>query len=224
MQLLRPFQSLTAIVLLGSVVLGTTKPTYVLAAEVINDGTGYHNGKLSDGSGLGWIASGVLKHGCGSGPKIKNCYGMSLTDNPNKMLDTNHLDTPRQRIELPAPHAKNGERYTYTWKYYLSSKTRTGKNFFHNWQILQRPKDASGGPVLTMDAIADKIVIKDDLCPQAKCPSIPLSNYTDRTVLNTMDVTFGPQGRINYQLTDADSGEVLLTYARGGGVGRDEVK
>jgi len=137
------------------------------------------------------LSSGVLIHGYKDSVKypinIDDCYRITLTSDATKQLDEGHLDSPRQRNEFKSPHAYDGEKYEWSWKSYLSSKTGTSNSFFHLWQIVSR--GGTGGPRVTMDAVKDTVSIKDITgqgCPSSGCPSIALSSYTDKTMINTI--------------------------------------
>ncbi|KAK7062609.1 hypothetical protein VNI00_000097 [Paramarasmius palmivorus] len=89
-------------------------------------------------------------------------------------------------------------------------------------QVLTR--GGNGGPVVTLDAVKGQIAIKDEVrdCAQTKCPSIPLSDFTDRTTVHFVTVTYGSQGSLRYVVQDADNGHMeLLRYQVTGEMGED---
>ncbi|KAK0185749.1 hypothetical protein F5146DRAFT_1144254 [Armillaria mellea] len=131
--------------------------------------------------GLSWMSSGILLvDECGKGTAISDCYSLELSSDPSKNLQDRDLDTPRQRIELWIPGVADGTTQKFKWRFYLSSQTGTTKNFFHLMQVLSR---GDGGPIVTLDAVNDRIMIKDYKrdCDVTECPSIPLDRFTDRT-------------------------------------------
>ncbi|KAK0222108.1 hypothetical protein IW262DRAFT_1271895, partial [Armillaria fumosa] len=150
---------------------------------------------------------------------ISDCYSLELSGDPNKNLQDYHADSPRQRIEIWTPGVADGTTQKFKWRFYLSSQTKTTKNFFHLMQVLSR---GDGGPIVTLDAVNDSIMIKNYKrdCDVTGCPSIPLDRFTDRTTVHF--VTFGPKGSINYVIKDAaDESVALLSYNVKGAMGSE---
>ncbi|PBK67298.1 hypothetical protein ARMSODRAFT_1020770 [Armillaria solidipes] len=171
--------------------------------------------QLSDGThsleagninkGLSWMSSGIL---------------LSSLETPAKTYRI-AMWTPRQRIEFWTPGVADGTTQKFKWRFYLSSQTKTTKNFFHLMQVLSR---GDGGPIVTLDAVNDRIMIKDYKrdCDVTGCPSIPLDRFTDRTTVHFVTVTFGPKGSLEYVIKDAaDESVALLSYSVKGAMGSD---
>ncbi|KAL1746626.1 hypothetical protein HDZ31DRAFT_33777 [Schizophyllum fasciatum] len=180
----------------------------------LNNGNQLSNGKIGQ---LTWEASGVLKTPCtDSKIAIGNCYSLSLSKNPKTNLDTNHLDSPRQRNEFRVPYGAAGETRTYSWKQYLYSSTGSGSSFFHLMQVLDYN---TLQPVITLDARNGRVQIESSTLCRSGCPSIPMSSYTDRTTLHSMRITYGPSGSLTYTVSDAQTKNTLITYSTKGALG-----
>ena len=130
------------------------------------------------------IHVGVLKTPCtDSKIAIGNCYSLSLSKDPKANLDTNHLDSPRQRNEFRVPYAAAGETHTYEWKTRIAGDTGTSNNSFHLMQIFDQEQ---GGPMLTLTARKGRVSVESaSLCGYG-CASTEWGKYTDRTVQHTM--------------------------------------
>jgi hypothetical protein len=156
------------------------------------------------------VLSGILYQGCDSPMNITDCYTLSLSQDPTKNLDPG-FPTPRQRIEFRSPNQADGTTVKYTWKHYLQTGVGTTTSFFHLMQIFST---GDGGPVITLDAVSGKIIIKNyfQSCGGAGCPSMDLAKYEGRVTSNTLVVTYGPNGEMSYVVSDASSGNILLSY------------
>ncbi|KAF7299247.1 hypothetical protein MIND_00873400 [Mycena indigotica] len=171
---------------------------------------------------LKWQSSGILFDGCSDSVTfpiaIDKCFSLQLSASPKENLQAPNADSPRQRIEFLTEGAADGATFRYSWKYYLSSKTGTTKNFFHLMQLLMR----DGGPVIALDAVNDKVALRDFVrdCPAKGCPSIDLDDFTDRTTAHDMLVTFGPNGAVQYTVKDSVGGKTLLSYSATGEMGK----
>ncbi|GLB42832.1 hypothetical protein LshimejAT787_1202810 [Lyophyllum shimeji] len=185
------------------------------------DGKSLQSGKIN--SQLSWQASGKLWKGCtDSAIAITDCYSVSLSSDPEANLDPSPGEL-RQRIEFLTPGAADGTKHSFEWKYYLPSSVGTSNHFFHLMQLLTRG-GGRAGPVISLDASNGKIVIRDYKrdCASTKCPSIPLSSFTDRTTLHSVTVTYGPNGHFDYVIKDAkDQGKQLLRYTVTGQMGSE---
>jgi hypothetical protein len=132
---------------------------------------------------------GVLKTGCTiSG--IYDCYHMSLGSSPKEQLDTNHLDSPRQRDEFHFPQVSGGTQFAYKWKQYLYTSTGSGSTWFHLMQVFDAVKN---GPLVTLDALSGTLRIKDYVrgtggtsCGTITCPETELYNYLGTTMTHTI--------------------------------------
>ncbi|TRM63166.1 hypothetical protein BD626DRAFT_583624 [Schizophyllum amplum] len=200
--------------ILITLLLSTLACTAAPSQTTLNDGKQLRNGKIGQ---LTWEASGVLKTPCtDSKIAIGSCYSLSLSKDPNTNLDTNHLDSPRQRNEFRVPHGAAGETRTYSWKMYLYSSTGSGSSFFHLMQVLDY---VTLQPVVTLDARKGNVQIESSTLCKSGCPKIPMSAFTDRTTLHTMTITYGPSGSISYKIVDVSSKKTLLTYSAKGALG-----
>jgi hypothetical protein len=119
---------------------------------------------------------------------------MYLTSDPASELDTNHLDSPRQRNEFHFPQVEAGTAFTYTWKQYLYSSTGTGSTWFHLMQAFGVVEDS---PLVTLDAVSDTLRIKDYVrgtggssCGSVVCPKTDLASYQGMTM--THHISYGP--------------------------------
>ncbi|KAF7354012.1 DOMON domain-containing protein [Mycena venus] len=184
----------------------------------INDGTSFNQGTIGT---MIWQASGVLESGC-TLSTISNCYHMFLTDDPTQQLDTNHLDSPRQRDEFHFPQVSAGTAFAYTWKQYLYASTGTGSTWFHLMQAFGVSED---GPLVTLDAVSDTLRIKDYVrgtggtsCGSAACPTTDLANYHGTTTTHHISGKFGPSGSLSYNITN-DAGNTILSYTVSGSMG-----
>lgn len=183
--------------------------------------------------------SGVLYKGCNSTSSIKisDCYQLSLVRDPTKQLDPGFPDSPRQRIEFYTPGAADGTTHKYTWKYLYEFHLRvnrrllmsffslapgvgTSTHFFHLMQLYSR---GDGAPIVTLDALSGKVTVRDykRSCASTQCPSVALSSFTGKTTVHTMSVTYGPQGKMNYVITDFQTRKVILSYKVSGPMGSE---
>jgi len=164
---------------------------------------------------------GILSSGCSSSIDISDCFTLSLTSNANKELDIRDppFPTPRQRVEFRSLTEADGSTFKYTWKHYLHSGVSTSDHFFHLMQVFST---GNGGPVVTLDARSGTAAIQDYArsCSDTRCPAIPLSSFTDRVTHHTMTVTYGPNGKLHYVVSDAGSGDTLLSYSVTGAMGK----
>ncbi|KAJ7654282.1 hypothetical protein B0H17DRAFT_1146779 [Mycena rosella] len=137
--------------LLASVLVGTlavpapTGNSTLQRRTTISGGTSFNQGTIGS---MTWQASGGLESGC-TLSTISNCYHMFLTSDPTQQLDTNHLDSPRQRDEFHFPQVSAGTAFSYTWKQYLYASTGTGSTWFHIMQAFGVSED---NPLVTLDA------------------------------------------------------------------------
>ncbi|KAJ7029708.1 hypothetical protein C8F04DRAFT_744357 [Mycena alexandri] len=185
----------------------------------ISDGDAFNQGTIGS---MTWQASGLLESGC-TLSTISNCYHMFLTSDPTQELDTNHLDSPRQRDEFHFPQVSAGTEFSYTWKQYLYSSTGTGSTWFH---IMQAFGVSENNPLVTLDAESGTLRIKDYVrgtggtsCGSAACPTTDLDNYHGKTTTHQISGQFGPSGRLSYKITDDATGDTILTYTVDGAMG-----
>ncbi|KAF7362464.1 hypothetical protein MVEN_00594000 [Mycena venus] len=179
----------------------------------LTNGSGIYFGKVGT---MTWGASGILTKGCASST-ISNCYGMYLTSNASAMLDTDHLDSPRQRNEWHFPTVSSGQSFSYSWKQYLDSSTGSSTHFFHLMQVFGIPES---GPIVALDALSGNLKIVDftnSSCGLLPCPSTPLSNYLGKHTTHAISGKFGPTGNLTYTV-NGPSGKIL-TYSRKDGLG-----
>ncbi|KAL1702872.1 hypothetical protein EV121DRAFT_261658 [Schizophyllum commune] len=190
------------------------------SAKILNDGTKFAYGKAFDNQ-VQWQMAGVLESPCTgdfANIGISDCYQFSLSADGSKNLDTNHLDSPRQRNEFRCPNNAAGETHTYEWKTRIAGDTGTSNNFFHLMQIFDQEQ---GGPMLTLTARKGRVGVESaSLCGDG-CASTEWDDYTDRTVQHTMKITFGPNGSMDYNVEDADTGESLISQSLQGAFGSD---
>ncbi|KAJ7613838.1 hypothetical protein DFH06DRAFT_1063593 [Mycena polygramma] len=185
----------------------------------INGGTSFNQGMIGS---MTWQASGVLESPC-TLSTISDCYHMFLTDNPNEQLDTNHLDSPRQRDEFHFPQTSSGTSFSHSWKHYLYSSTGTGSTWFH---VMQAFGVSENSPLVTLDAEGTTLRIKDYVrgtggasCGSADCPTTALSNYHGQTTTHQISGKFGPSGSLSYKITNDATGDEILSYTVNGNMG-----
>ncbi|KAF7351871.1 DOMON domain-containing protein [Mycena venus] len=190
----------------------------------ISDGNAFNQGNIGN---MTWQASGVLESGCIIGgvtlSTISDCYHMFLTNNASAELDTNHLDSPRQRDEFHFPQLSAGIEFSYTWKQYLYSSTGTGTTWFHLMQVFGVVED---NPLVTLDAVSGALRIKDyvrgtggSLCGTIDCPTTNLTNYDGTTATHTISGMFGPNGSVSYEVRNTVTGDEIISYAVNGSMG-----
>ncbi|KAJ7915737.1 hypothetical protein B0H13DRAFT_1610124 [Mycena leptocephala] len=151
---------------------------------------------------------GILESGC-TLSAISNCYYLSLSNNSAEQLDTNDLDSPRQRDEFHFPLVSGATEFSYTWKQYLYASIGTSSTWFH---IMQTFGEVENSPLVTLDVVSDTLRIKDHVrgtggksCCTVACPFIV------RSPLRTLSRIFGPGGGLSYNVTN-DVGDNILTY------------
>lgn len=189
----------------------------------LSDGSGLKSGQI-DGT-LAWQSTGVLYKGCSSSKDhpilIKDCYTLSLSSDPTKNLDPDHLDSPRQKIEFSTRKGSAGETHKFRWRYYLSSQTGSASPFFHIMQLISRG-GSSTGPLVTADIVNGKVFVNDNVRGGADRPFMALEDYTDRTTLHEVSVTYGDKGSFKYTVKSiTDNDKLLLTYEAIGFMGHD---
>ncbi|KAF7290047.1 hypothetical protein HMN09_01309700 [Mycena chlorophos] len=156
-----------------------------------------------------WGSSGILTSACPAGSLITNCYSMFLSPNASAMLDTAHLDSPRQRTEWHFPTLSTGSSFSYSWKQYLATGTSTSVHFFHLMQVFGVPEN---GPVLTLDALSGQLTIVDTSCGSS-CPTTPLSNYWGQYTTHYISGKTGASGTLTYTVK-GQTGSTILSYTR----------
>ncbi|KAJ6497424.1 hypothetical protein C8R45DRAFT_126918 [Mycena sanguinolenta] len=180
----------------------------------ITNGTTFLYGTVGN---MTWDTSGVLTQGCNTST-ISKCYGMYLSSNASAMLDTGHLDSPRQRNEWHFPAVSSGKSFSYSWKQYLDPSTGSSTHFFHLMQAFGIPEN---GPIVTLDALNGTLKIADSKntsCGfELLCPSASLSKYLGVYTTHRISGAFGPSGSLNYTVTGPKG--KILSYARTGGLG-----
>ncbi|KAJ7663652.1 hypothetical protein B0H17DRAFT_1143896 [Mycena rosella] len=147
----------------------------------INEGTSFNRGTIGS---MTWQASGrsvppdQLNCRC---PRIRlhaiDDLGLLPhvpNEHPTQQLDTNHLDSPRQRDEFHFSPVSAGTAFSYTWKQYLYASTGTGSTWFHIMQVFGV---AENNPLVTLDVVAGTLRIKDYVRGNAACPTTDLGNY-----------------------------------------------
>ncbi|KAK7057771.1 hypothetical protein R3P38DRAFT_1186279 [Favolaschia claudopus] len=164
---------------------------------------------------MAWQVSGILTKGCTSSI-ISNCYGMYLSSNASDMLDSNHLDSPRQRNEWRFPTLSSNQSFSYSWKQWLDLSTGSSTKFFHLMQVFGLPEN---GPIITLGAAKGSLKITDYTSTPcgASCPSTPLSNYLGIYTTHTISGKFGPSGSMKYTVVGPRG--TILSYSRTGGLG-----
>lgn len=172
---------------------------------------------------------------------IGDCYHMFLTSNASAELDTNHLDSPRQRDEFHFPQISAGIEFSYTWKQYLYSSTGTSTTWFHIMQVFGVVED---NPLVTLDAgrpahqglrarhrwyivrhhrlphdgFNELCWDDDDAHHLVSCTkSISTSTlFANSWVCRGM---FGPSGSLSYEVKNTVTGDEIISYTVDGAMG-----
>ncbi|GAA5863520.1 hypothetical protein JCM3774_006510 [Rhodotorula dairenensis] len=166
--------------------------------------------------GVKWQASGILEDAAnlpGQLMYIQRPLTIHL-GGPGQSLD----GKGRQRTEILSwPPAAGGEIWSYTWKFHLHPDLPSSSKFFHLTQLFSR--EASGF-VVALGLVQNKIRISSQLPlllgqdgNPLPLPEIPAERYWGRTVLHRCVVQWGSRGSVDYSLSDAVTGELLLRYA-----------
>ncbi|KAH9821148.1 hypothetical protein DFH28DRAFT_1120504 [Melampsora americana] len=199
------------------------KTTYTTGLEP-NSTTGSFDKSFGEG-GLTtkWQSSGELsKGGCDVSlvgvELIKDCYRMSLSGEDGKHLGNGDYATARQRIEVYVAGVVDSSTWEYSWKAFLATSTTTN-TFFHLWQLLTRGGNGLSGPVVTLEALNGKAIVKDVVRCADGCTSVDIDQFSHRLIQHQMIVKYGNEGKIEYQAIDSLSGINLLTYNASGFMG-----
>jgi len=181
------------------------------SAKTLADGSSYQTGHIE---GMTWQSSGILTQGCTNNPGIGDCFGMTLSSNPNANLEPGNWSN-RQRNELHFTPQADGATYTYQWKHYLASGTTSTSHFFHLMQVFST---SDGNPIITLDAEQNTIRIDDNTRNCDPCGStFPLGSFEGRVTQHRMTIRSGNNGQIEYTVTDGSS--TLIHYATNGYMG-----
>ncbi|KAK4703153.1 hypothetical protein P7C70_g3064, partial [Phenoliferia sp. Uapishka_3] len=85
-------------------------------------------------------------------------------------------------------------------------------------QLISRGGGVSG-PIITLNAVGDKVFFSDKLRGCETCESMDLSDFVGKTTVEKVAVTYGPTGSIKWQVQDAATGETMLEYSATGNMG-----
>lgn len=72
---------------------------------------------------------------------------------------------------------------------------------------------SDANPVYFLDVLKSQVVLKDVKANQIVA-STDLSNFLQRPLQHSLTVTFGPNGNIDYQVTDGSSGAMVLGWTK----------
>ncbi|KAF8313783.1 hypothetical protein DL93DRAFT_2058671, partial [Clavulina sp. PMI_390] len=147
---------------------------------------------------------------------ITDCYEMSLVADPTQQLDPDSA-TPRQRIEFLTAHQPAASESPSVASTCSSSCVFLSASFFHLMQIFST---GDSGPVYFMDIIEDMVYVKD-VAAGTYLTSATLANFSNRPLLHTMTITYGPSGSIQFAITDSQTGAAVLSFSKSGGIGSD---
>jgi hypothetical protein len=64
-------------------------------------------------------------------------------------------------------------------------------------------------PIYTLDLVKDTAAIKDYF-NKTTLQNMPIADFFNRPLFNTINITFGPQGAFEFALSDAMSGAELM--------------
>ncbi|KAM0750336.1 hypothetical protein T439DRAFT_381037 [Meredithblackwellia eburnea MCA 4105] len=140
--------------------------------------------------------------------------GSSVASSTVSSTATSATATPtgRQRIEIYTwPGALANETWNYKWTSWQRPGISTSAHFWHAWQILRR--DGSGGPVITLDYKASRVVFTDTVAGCTACVTSSLRSWYGIVAVHEMNITYGPQGNVSYSVADSHSPDVpIITY------------
>ncbi|KAF8313786.1 hypothetical protein DL93DRAFT_1118251 [Clavulina sp. PMI_390] len=144
--------------------------------------------------------------------------------------------SPRQRIEFLTAHQPNGAKWKYVWRSYIPSydsiynSTNLLVSFSHNacpsagstsfFHLMQIFSTAIDNPVFVLDIIKDMVYVKDTAAG-TYIASATLADFSNRPLLHTMNITYGPSGSIKFAITDSQTGAAVLSFSKSGGIGSD---
>ncbi|POY75446.1 hypothetical protein BMF94_1518 [Rhodotorula taiwanensis] len=190
-------------------------PPTALLGPLIADGKAAQSGVLVQG--VKWQASGILEDAAnmpGQVAYIERPLTIHL-GGPTQCID----DKGRQRTEILSwPPSAPGETWSYTWKFHLHPDLPTSSKFFHLMQLFSREQK---GWVVALGLVQNKVRISSQLPPllggsdgttPVPLPEIGADRYWGRTTRHYMLVTYGPNGAVDYSISDAVTNELLLRY------------
>ncbi|KAF8317908.1 hypothetical protein DL93DRAFT_2165335 [Clavulina sp. PMI_390] len=182
------------------------------------DGSGMKYGTLP--SGLLWQSSGELYSG-GCTPvnqSISECYELKLSGSVDEHLDPKHLHSPRQRVEFRSPgEVGDGTSWIYTWNsFYPSANLNSTNTFFHFMQIFSQ---ADSGPVYYFDLLRNRDAVVKNWLTNTTIAKVPIEKVMDLTLHHRVEVTYGPQGRLDYTVSQKSNGTTILHVEEAGYMG-----
>ncbi|KAG9126292.1 hypothetical protein FRC07_004067 [Ceratobasidium sp. 392] len=185
--------------------------------KVLANGTTGVGGNLPDW-GLAFRASGYMaKGGCPSYVGIGTCYVQTLSSNPKKNVDpllSGGGEPVQSNFITTGPVEATGGVTKYTFKQYIdkSLKTPAASGPFQLVQVVSK-EPVSDGPQTKVYFDAKNnlagIYAFNDNKPVA---SVPLSQFTGKTVLHTWTVKGGPGGYVDILIQDAKTQKAILKY------------
>ncbi|GAA5872181.1 hypothetical protein JCM16303_001002 [Sporobolomyces ruberrimus] len=182
-----------------------------IRGNLIADGCKPQAGVLK--KGVKWQASGFLEQGAnlpGQPVLIGDPYTIHMGP------ETTCVDEKgRQRNEfLSWPPSEPGQTHLYKWRFHLSPALPTSYKFFHMTQLFSREQ---GGFVLSLGLVHPHKIKISSFLPECNAASdnvleVDAEEYWGRTVCHRMLVKWGPNGSIDYTVSDAGTNQILLRY------------
>ncbi|KAF9003045.1 hypothetical protein BDQ17DRAFT_1425570 [Cyathus striatus] len=142
--------------------------------------------------------------------EIPDCYTITLPANPHK----------GQRGQFRTPLAPaDGTTYYASWTSNIPSAgvSLFGDEGFHLFELFSSDIGA-----FSYVGITDNQVFLTVPNGTVTAPT-PLSGFTDRNAFHQIELVTGPNGKIDFNVTDKVSGERLLTFLYNGQVGGKDV-
>ncbi|GAA6008341.1 hypothetical protein JCM10207_000091 [Rhodosporidiobolus poonsookiae] len=190
-------------------------PPVIRGPLLATDGQGAQVGWVAPG--VKWQASGPLEEGSNiPGQVVAIQRPLTIHLGPEGTCDNGG---GRQRTEILSwPPTPAGETWLYQWRYHLHPNLPTHFKFFSMMQLLTRE---AGGAVITLNLRKSVVTITstlpDELDAEGKVVPLPFVEqkvFEGRTTQHRFLVQWGPQGFVDYAITDAVTGAPILRYSR----------
>lgn len=129
----------------------------------------------------------------------------------------------RQRNEIKAYSKSSndlkgfeGDTLIYSWKFKLGEGMTISKNFTHFFQ-LKSVDDGIGTPILTLSAAfrkgSEKLILSHAPVKKATfLATYPWSESRNKWLQVNCKVTYGNQGKLNFDLIELESGKAIFSY------------
>lgn len=185
-------------------------------ATVLADGSKVVVGSLPDWS-LIFRASGYLaKGGCPASVGITTCYVQKLSAKATENLDPDLSSDGSSQSNFISTAAleATGAVTKFTFKFFLDpALTTPSSSPVPIVQVVSKePVDGQGSATKVWFDVKDNkagVYAFSDAVPVV---SVPLSSFTGRTTLQTWTIKGGPQGYVDIDLKDSETGAFIFQY------------